>query len=202
MKWRYVDGTSGRLRQCVARVLELRNGTALMTIHKGKTMPRPKTKKELIELSKENYEKLIALVDSFSEEEKHAEFPEGTLNRNIRDVLAHLHEWHLMMLDWYKVGMNGKKPEMPAKGYSWKQTPELNKEIWKKYRKSELGEVRKLLDQSFSKVQKVIKKHSNEELFEKKRYHWTGTTSLGAYLVSATSSHYDWAYKLIKKAKK
>lgn len=40
------------------------------------------------------------------------------------------------------------------------------------------------------------------ELFEKKRYKWTGTTLLGAYFVSATSSHYDWAYKLIKKAKR
>ncbi|HOP45228.1 MAG TPA: ClbS/DfsB family four-helix bundle protein, partial [Flavobacteriales bacterium] len=38
-----------------------------------------------------------------------------------------------------------------------------------------------------------------EELFEKKRYRWTGSTSLGAYLVSATSSHYDWALKLIQK---
>ena len=37
---------------------------------------------------------------------------------------------------------------------------------------------------------------------EKKKYKWTGSTSLGAYLVSATSSHYDWAYKLIKKCLK
>ncbi|MEL6140134.1 MAG: ClbS/DfsB family four-helix bundle protein, partial [Bacteroidota bacterium] len=33
-------------------------------------------------------------------------------------------------------------------------------------------------------------------------YAWTGTTSLGAYLISSTSSHYDWAYKLIKRCKK
>ena len=42
----------------------------------------------------------------------------------------------------------------------------------------------------------------DDELFEKKRYKWTGSTSLGAYLVSATSSHYDWAFKLIKKCLK
>jgi hypothetical protein len=44
--------------------------------------------------------------------------------------------------------------------------------------------------------------HSDEELFEKKRYQWTGTTSLGSYLVSATSSHYEWALKLIKRARR
>jgi hypothetical protein len=27
---------------------------------------------------------------------------------------------------------------------------------------------------------------------------WTGTTSLGSYCVSASSSHYDWAMKKIK----
>jgi hypothetical protein len=37
-----------------------------------------------------------------------------------------------------------------------------------------------------------------EELFAKKAFSWTGTTTLGAYCVSATSSHYDWAIKKLK----
>ena len=95
--------------------------------------------------------------------------------------------------------MKGNKPDMPAKGYTWKMTPELNKAIQKKYNKLSFDKVKKLLENSFTRVQNVIKMHSNEELFQKKQFNWTGTTSLGAYLVSATSSHYDWAYKLIKK---
>ncbi|WP_428236249.1 ClbS/DfsB family four-helix bundle protein [Gracilimonas sp.] len=165
-------------------------------------MARPKTKKELKELSKQNFAKLNHLIDSYSAEEQNAEFPEGTMNRNIRDVLAHLHHWHLMMLDWYEVGMKGEKPEMPAKGHTWKTTPELNKEIWTKYRNVELNKIREDLSLSYLKLQEIITQHSNEELFEKKRFKWTGSTSLGAYLISATSSHYDWALKLIKKAKK
>lgn len=165
-------------------------------------MSRPKTKRELLGLSRENYQKLIGFIDSFSEDEVHAEFPEGTLNRNIRDVLAHLYHWHLMFLNWYNEGMAGKKPDMPAKGYFWKDTPALNREIWKMYRDKDLDEVRRLLDGSHTKVRKIIEKHTDAELFEKKRYKWTGSTSLGVYLVGATSSHYDWAYKLIKKCKK
>jgi len=38
-------------------------------------MARLKTKEELINLSKENFRKLNDYVYSFSEEEKHAEFP-------------------------------------------------------------------------------------------------------------------------------
>lgn len=165
-------------------------------------MPRPKTKTELLDQSQANYDRLLAQVDAFSPEEQTAEFPAGTMNRNIRDVLAHLHHWHLMFLKWYQVGMRGEKPEMPAPGYTWKTTPELNRKIWEKYREAPLPGIRKKLDQSHRKVQRLMEGHSNAELFEKKYYPWTGSTSLGAYLISATSSHYDWAYKLIKKAKK
>lgn len=165
-------------------------------------MPRPRTKDELLKLSQTNYSKLKDLVDSFDSKEQLAEFPKGTMNRNIRDVLAHLHEWHMMLLNWYKVGMTGEKPDMPAKGYSWRSTSELNYSIWKRYRSIGLKKVRELLDQSYQDIQEIILQHSNEELFEKKKYKWTGSTSMGSYLVSATSSHYDWALKLIRKAKK
>ena len=48
----------------------------------------------------------------------------------------------------------------------------------------------------------LIEKHTDDELFTKKKYEWTGTTSLGAYLISATSSHYDWGLKTVKPLKK
>ncbi|NND77429.1 MAG: ClbS/DfsB family four-helix bundle protein [Flavobacteriales bacterium] len=165
-------------------------------------MPRPKTKEELLSLSRSNLDKLMELIGSFSVEEQNKDFKKGTLNRNIRDILTHLHHWHLMFLKWYKIGMKGDKPDMPAEGYTWKTLPVLNKEIWKMYQDTSLEEAKKLIKTSFKKVFKLIETHSNDELFEKKRYHWTGSTSLGAYLVSCTSSHYDWGYKLIKKMKK
>ncbi len=165
-------------------------------------MARPTNKTELLDLSRKNFGLLVDFIESFSVKEQNSEFPKGTMNRNIRDILMHLHHWHLMMIDWYTIGMQGEKPEMPTKGYTWKTTPELNKWIWEKYNNISLEYAKKDIKSSYRKVRQLIEKHSNEELFEKKRYKWTGTTSLGAYLVSATSSHYDWAYKLIKKAKK
>ena len=165
-------------------------------------MSRPKTKSELVAQSSRNFNKLIAYVDSFSDTDKSSAFPPGMMNRNIRDVLAHIHHWHLMLLGWNEVGMTGRKPDMPAKGYTWKTTPALNKKIWEDYQNVSLDKVLQLLHQSFSDVQKIMEHHSNEALFEKKRFKWTGSTSLGTYLVSATSSHYDWAYKLIRKAMK
>jgi len=165
-------------------------------------MARPQNKTELLDLGKKNFESLIGFIENLSQEEQSKEFPNGTMNRNIRDVLMHLHHWHLMMLEWYTVGMKGDTPEMPAKGYTWKTTPELNRWIWEKYSNTSLEDAKSNFKSSYKKIRNLIEGHCDEELFEKKRYKWTGTTSLGSYLVSATSSHYDWAIKLIRKAKK
>ena len=75
-----------------------------------------------------------------------------------------------MMLEWYKIGMKGEKPDMPAKGYTWKTTPELNKWIWEKYKDTPLRDAKKDFKSSYKKIRSLIEKHSNEELFEKKRY--------------------------------
>lgn len=165
-------------------------------------MPRPKNKNELLSLSAKNSSSLMEFIENLSEKEQNLDFPEGTMNRNIRDVLMHLHHWHLMMLEWYQVGMKGDKPDIPASGYTWKTTPELNRWIWNKYKNTTLEEAKLNFKLSHQEIQGIIESHSDEELFEKKRYKWTGTTSLGAYLISATSSHYDWALKIIRKANK
>jgi hypothetical protein len=165
-------------------------------------MPRPKSKKELLSQSNVNFKDLLAYVEGLSEEKQNAEFPASYLNRNVRDVLAHIHHWHTLFLVWYVDGMKGNKPEMPAKGYTWRTVPELNREIWKMYDETPKDKVKTLLESSFEDVQRIIKAHTNTELFEKKHFPWTGSTSLGAYIVSATSSHYDWGLKLISKCLK
>lgn len=150
-------------------------------------------------MGNEYYQRLVQLIEDMPEAVQEREFAPGTMNRNIRDVLGHLHHWHLLFLNWYEAGMKGDRPEMPSMGYTWKMTPQLNRDIQEMYRDVPLKKTKKLLADSYAKVQAIVQKHTNAELFEKKKYKWTGTTSLGSYLVSATSSHYDWAYKLIKR---
>ena len=172
----------------------------LSLVEKKRRMPKPKSKKELTELSQKNYKFLMDLVASYPKEELNKEFPQGTLNRNIKDVLAHLHQWHLMFLNWYDVGMKGEKPDMPAKGYTWQTMPALNRKIWEDYQTTSLKDASKLLNASYKKVQSIMTNHTDKELFEMEKYKWTGSTSLGVYLISNTSSHYNWAIKLIKKS--
>ena len=163
-------------------------------------MPRPTNKQDLLQASQKNFEQLNALINALSEEDRNKDFPPGTMNRNIRDALGHLHVWHIMLLGWYEIGMQGKKPDMPAEGYTWRDTPALNRKIWEDNLQYNLLDTRLRFEQSHQAIHALIEKHTDEELFEKKKYKWTGSTSLGAYLVSSTVSHYEWAIRLIKQS--
>ncbi len=165
-------------------------------------MGRPASKSELLTASADNYNKLIDYINNLDDEARNAEFPPEYMNRNIRDVVAHLYHWHLMFMKWYWDGMNGAKPHIPAEGYTWKTVPELNRWIREKYTDKSLDEMIKELVHSHGQVMEIIKDYPADEMFVKKKLKWTGTTSLGSYLVGATSSHYDWAFKLIKKCLK
>lgn len=165
-------------------------------------MSRPVNKRELEILAAANFKKLMDLIDSIPSNQKDFEFPKGMLNRNITDVLCHLHAWHQLFFDWYKIGMKGEKPAMPAEGYGWKDTSLLNQKIREDYKAIPMNLAQQKIQASHSEIMKLVAGHQDAELFEKKRYPWTGSTSLGAYIISASSSHYDWAYKLIRKAAK
>lgn len=94
---------------------------------------------------RERLRQMTKLINTYSKEQLNKEFPKQYMNRNVRDVLGHLHHWHLMFLVWYQVGMSGEKPDMPAKNFTWKMTPELNKSILQRYSKTDLQDVSKRL---------------------------------------------------------
>lgn len=160
-------------------------------------MGKPKNKEEIILQSVQYWEKLEIYYRN--ERMQKFVFPDHLLNRNLRDLLAHIYHWQLLFLDWYEKGMLNLKPDMPAEGYSWRQTKDLNIFINKKYAGEPIDNIFKLLYNSHRQILEIVHNHSDDQLMTKKKYDWTGSTSLGAYIISATSSHYKWAIKLLKK---
>ena len=55
-----------------------------------------------------------------------------------------------------------------------------------------------MLEKSHQEVMNLAESFTNEELFSKGVFQWTGSNALGSYFVSATASHYDWAIKKLK----
>lgn len=171
----------------------------LTNIKEEQDMPRPTTKEQLLRFAEEQYKKLWTLIDSMSEEFRKGTFNFEDRDKNIRDILVHLYEWHNLLLNWVKYNQKGEKRTFLPEGYNWKTYPAMNVEFWKKHQRTSYDDAKKLLDESHLNVMELIRSFSDEQLFTKKYYDWTGTTSIGSYCVSATSSHYDWAIKKIKK---
>lgn len=163
-------------------------------------MARPKTKEDLLIAAKDNYNKLLVLIDSLSEDEKLKEFIFEDRDRNVKDVLTHLYEWHQLLLNWVESNQKGQNISFLPEPYNWRTYTQMNVElILKKHIQTKYIHSREMLNQSHHQVIRLIQSFSNDALFSKGVFTWTGGTTLGSYCVSTTSSHYDWAIKKIKK---
>ena len=166
-------------------------------------MSRPATKNDLVAAAAHEYTKLTSLIDSLPDDVIHAEFAFEDRDRTVRDVLWHLHIWHSMLMEWHRIGvLEGGMPVVPAIGYTWRTTPMLNQKIWEEAQSVDFSRARNTLEASHHHVLELIDHHANEELFSFGVYAWTKSTTLGSYFVSATSSHYDWAIKKVRKHKR
>ena len=170
-------------------------------------MPRPTTKNELIEAANGGFEKLWQLIDLMTEEELDAVFDFSGFDKkeahwlrdkNIRDVLIHLYEWHRLLVDWVRANQSGEeKPFLPVP-YNWKTYGDMNIGFWEKHQNTSYEKSIDLLNASHAEVVELIEGFADDELFTKKAFSWVGGSTLGSYCTSATSSHYDWAMKKIK----
>lgn len=154
-------------------------------------MPRPTSKHDLLEATLRERGKLDAVLATLTPEQM---VEPGVVGEwSVKDVLAHLAEWERMALGWHSAGLRGGAPEVPAPGYKWNQTPQLNRAIFEKHRDRPLEEVVAWFRSSREEMRGVIEPLSDEDLFTAGRFAWTRKNALGAYFVSATSSHDLWA---------
>ena len=175
-------------------------------------MARPQTKEGLLIAANENYEKLNGLIEKMSDKELTTPFDfskdekkkeaHWKRDKNLRDVLIHLYEWHQLILKWVHSNQNGEEKPFIPEPYNWRTYGDMNVEFWKKHQNTSLEDATKALQKSHKDVLKLAENFTNEELFSKKVYKWVGGSTLGSYFVSATSSHYDWAIKKLKAHQK
>ena len=175
-------------------------------------MARPQTKENLMIAAKENFEKLNILISKMSDKELTTPFDfskdekkkeaHWKRDKNLRDVLIHLYEWHQLILNWVESNQKGEEKPFLPDPYNWRTYGDMNVEFWKKHQNTSLEEATRALEKSHKDVLELAEKFTNEELFSKNIYKWVGGSTLGSYFVSATSSHYDWAIKKLKAHQK
>ncbi|MCL2697823.1 MAG: ClbS/DfsB family four-helix bundle protein [Oscillospiraceae bacterium] len=172
-------------------------------------MSRPTTKPDLIKAANGQFEKLWSLIDSMPAEKQNEDFnfDESILSKkeahwkrdkNLRDVLTHLYEWHNLLLNWVASNQKGEAKPFIPEPYNWKSYGEMNIMFFEKHQSTTYADSKQMLCGSHKKVLDLIEQFSNDELFAKNSFPWVGGSTLGSYCVSVTASHYDWAMKKIK----
>lgn len=174
-------------------------------------MPRPTTKKALQTAAQTRFDELFALINSMPASEQEADFTFSLTekdkeahwqrDKNLRDILVHLYEWHRLLINWVEENSSGGGEIVTFLlcPYTWKNYGGMNIAFWEKHRSTSLSDSISLLIKSHAEVMALIKGFSDEELFTKAFFNWSGTTSVGSYIVSSTSSHYEWAIKKLKR---
>ena len=93
-----------------------------------------KTKQQiLLTNAQKSFDELIAIIADVPARKRNQSVDIEERDKNFRDVLMHVYEWHAMLERWYNEGMNGDTPTMPAPGYQWRTLDKLNNQIWANY---------------------------------------------------------------------
>ncbi|GGA45420.1 hypothetical protein GCM10011384_38980 [Psychrobacillus lasiicapitis] len=71
----------------------------------------------LLSNAQKSFDELLALIESIPLRNRKLSIETTERDKNFRDILMHLYEWHAMLERWYREGRDGDSPEMPAPGY-------------------------------------------------------------------------------------
>ena len=109
------------------------------------------------------YSKLMDIISKMTENQMNTLFDfsgdkskkEAHWNRdkNVRDVLIHLYEWHQLMLKFIENNADGKSniPFLPPE-YSWKTYGAMNVMFWNRHQNTSLERAKAMLAESHEKV--------------------------------------------------
>ncbi len=154
------------------------------------------SEKEMLLMNSDKYfNRLLEIIESVPSRKRGLSIETLERDKTFRDVVMHLYEWHAMLERWYREGMNGDIPFMPAPGYKWSKIGLLNMRTWENYQDVTLNQAMKKLKLSHERVMELIRSHTNEEIMTKKYYKWTKTSNLFSYFAANTSDHYIWGIK-------
>jgi hypothetical protein len=160
-------------------------------------MAQPITKTQLLQEGQQEKEKLFKYLGTLSGQQK---IQSGTVGEwSAKDVLAHLIEWHQLVLGWLAATQRGETPPIPAEGYNWQQLPALNQMFYERNRDTPLTVIEQRFEETYQAIRDCITALEDSQLFTPGLHPWMNKNTLTAYFNSCTTSHYRWALKEIRK---
>jgi hypothetical protein len=159
-------------------------------------MDKPTTKHALLASSQRGFDELMGMIEQLSAKDRVKEWKTLERDKNIRDVIYHLYAWHELMRTWLHILLEGGKPELPKRGYTWDDLDMLNHEIWLDAQKHPLMDALELFENSYQTCLEEVQTLSEEQIFTP--YFKALNHPIIGLLDGCMSDHYQWALGLIK----
>lgn len=160
-------------------------------------MPIPKTRKELKDLTRTNFEKLRSeLAEAVTGVGDFHCIDDWT----VKDLLAVRAWWTKKVIDWVEAGKCGERPVTPAEGYRWNETPRLNADIVKAAESETYDSVVERLELGFDRVMDTIDSLDDRELLEPGVFDWAGKYPISRWISINTARQYTTARTFVRRA--
>lgn len=148
----------------------------------------PKSKQAILELIRDERSRLEAAVGKLSEAQMVAPGLDG--ERSVKDILAHISAWELMMVQWLKETYAGLTPERPAPGMTWDDLDQLNERIYLDNQDRSLGEVMARSESAYSHAVQAVQEMTDGDLFDGTRFAWRNGDPMWHMVAANTWWHY------------
>jgi len=160
----------------------------------------------LLQAATEGYKELSDLIRSAGKDVLEADFATSRTNamcttfeqgNNLRDLLMHIYEWQQLQTMFVDNIRKGEPKDFIPDPYR-KNYKEMDRVNWERHQSVTLDEAIALLASTHEEMIRLIGTFSNEELFNKKVFKVTYTTTMGAYFACVTTQSYAKAVKSLK----
>lgn len=169
-------------------------------------MAQPQDKNGLIEAAQEQYQALIQIIEEtgtellktpFEVEDKPSKCATFQQGENVKDLLVHIYEWQRLQSAFVDNIRKGTPKDFIPEPYR-KNYKEMDAANWEKHRNTPLETMISLLKDSHQEMIQLMESFTEEQLFGKKVFKVTYTTTMAAYFSSVTTTPYSQSLKKIK----
>lgn len=156
------------------------------------------SKRELVERIEREHAAFVGLLATIPARKRRVAGVWGD-GWTVADLLAHLAEWHRMLLRWVEDGREGRTPELPAPGFTWRETPALNRDIQRRFARRSAARLEAEFDQTYARALELVRGLREKELLEPGHFAWTRKLPLASFIAPNTCSHYTVARKILTR---
>jgi hypothetical protein len=160
-------------------------------------MPIPKTRAELVDLTRTSFEQLSAELDAAAEDLGGLHCVDDW---TVKDLLAVRTWWTEHVIGWVEAGRRGENPVTPAEDYKWNETPRLNADIVIAARGESYASIRSRLEKGYAGVMQTIDSLNDRQLLEAGTFEWAGKYPISRWISINTARQYTTARTFIRRA--